>query len=105
MTLNEANARARLTTTAADVYQCPAAAKAIALSVVAANVSELEATVTVQWYDSSSGATTYLLYQAPIPKRNSVDLPKFVLEAGDKLQALCGTAGAIDITASILEVS
>ena len=102
------NARAVLGTTAADVYECPASTKAIVLLAQVSNTTASSATATVQWTDSSNSAVvTRLITATPVPANQSMSAisGKLVLEAGDKIQALGGTALAIELTLSILELS
>lgn len=102
------NARAVLGTSAGDVYECPASTKAIVLLVQVANTTSSSATATVQWTDSSnSAAVTRLLTGTPVPANQSMSAlsGKLVLEAGDKIQALGGTADALELSVSILELS
>ena len=103
------NARAVLSTTAADVYTCPANTTAIVLQAQIANTTSAAAAATVQWTDSSnSAAVTRLMTGTPIPANqgmSAIGSSKLVLEAGDKIQAYGGTASAIELTLSILEIS
>ena len=102
------NARAVLGTSAVDVYECPASTKAIVLLAQVANTTSSSAAATVQWTDSSnSAAVTRLLAVTPIPANQGRGAlsGKLVLEAGDKIQALGGTASAIEISVSVLELS
>lgn len=102
------NARAVLGTSAVDVYECPASTKAIVLLAQVSNTTSSAATATVQWTDSSnSAAVTRLLTATPVPANQSMSAlsGKLVLEAGDKIQALGGTADAIELSVSVLELS
>ena len=102
------NARAVLGTTAADVYECPASTKAIVLLAQVSNTTASSATATVQWTDSSnSAAVTRLIKDVPILSADSLGCMdgKLVLEPGDKIQAYGGTASAIEISVSVLELS
>ena len=102
------NARAVLGTSAVDVYECPANTKAIVLLAQVSNTTSASATATVQWTDSSnSAAVTRLLTGTPVPANQSMSAVsgKLVLEAGDKIQALGGTASAIELSVSVLELS
>ena len=102
------NARAVLGTSAVDVYECPANTKAIVLLAQVSNTTAASATATVQWTDSSnSAAVTRLLTGTAVPANQSMSAlsGKLVMEAGDKIQALGGTASAIEISVSVLELS
>lgn len=102
------NARAVLGTSAVDVYECPANTKAIVLLAQVSNTTAIAATATVQWTDSSNSvAVTRLLTGTPVPANQSMSAMsgKLVLEAGDKIQALGGTASAIELSVSVLELS
>ena len=102
------NARAVLGTSAVDVYECPANTKAIVLLAQVSNTTASSATATVQWTDSSnSAAVTRLLTGTTVPANQSMSAlsGKLVLEPGDKIQALGGTASAIELSVSVLELS
>ena len=102
------NARAVLGTSAADVYECPASTKAIVLLAQVSNTTTANVAATVQWTDSSnSAAVTRLLTGTLVPANQSMSAlsGKLVLEPGDKIQALGGTASAIEISVSALELS
>ena len=102
------NARAVLSTAAADVYTCPASTTAIVLLAQVANVTSSSVTATVQWTDASnSNAVTRLIYGVPILSSDSLGCldGKLVLEAGDKIQGLAGVASVIELSVSVLEVS
>ena len=102
------NARAVLSTTAADVYTCPADTTAIVLLAQVANVTSSNVTATVQWTDASnSNAMTRLMTGPPLPANQGMSAlsGKLVLEAGDKIQAYGGTVGAIELSVSVLEIS
>ena len=102
------NARAVLSTTAADVYTCPASTTAIVLLAQIANTTSATAAATVQWTDgSNSAAVTRLMTGTPVPANQGMSAlsGKLVLEAGDKIQAYGGTASAIELSVSVLEIS
>lgn len=102
------NSRAVLGTSAVDVYECPANTKAIVLLAQVSNTTASSATATVQWTDSSnSAAVTELICGVPVLAADAIGCidGKLVLEGGDKIQAFSGTASALKITLSILELS
>lgn len=100
------NARAALTTSAADVYTAPSGGARVTL-IQAANVDGTNsATVTVQWTDASNTDTvTRLAYQVEVAGGESIPLPGggLILENGDKLQALASAASDIELTVSVVE--
>lgn len=102
------NARAVLSASAADIYTCPASTTAIVLLAQVSNVTANSVTATVQWVDASaSNAVTRLIYAVLILQADSLGCldGKLILEAGDKIQALCNTASAIELTISVLELT
>lgn len=102
------NARAVLGISAADVYVCPAGTTAIVLLAQVSNTTALPATATVQWTDASaSDAVTRLIKDVPILAADALGCldGKLVLEAGDKIQGYGGTASAIELSVSVLEIS
>ena len=91
-----------------DVYSCPAGTTAVVFLLQAANVNTQAETATVTWIDSSAGnAVTRLGNGVPIPVGEAQGMltGKLVLEAGDKIRALCSTASMIEISVSVLEMS
>lgn len=103
------NAELDLTTTATDVYTCPASTTAIVMSMQITNVdTTTDAVVTVQWLDSSNTnkvtrlAASYLL-EAKLAFSPVVQ-GKLVLEAGDKIQALADAINLAEMSVSILEL-
>jgi len=103
------NANLNLTTTAADIYTCPASTTAIVMAMQVANVdTTTDAVVTVQWLDSSnSDKVTRLAFDYLLEAKlafSPVVQGKLVLEAGDKIQALADAINLAEMTVSILEL-
>lgn len=100
------NARAALTTTAADVYTAPAGGAKITMIQVANVDSENDVDVTVQWTDASaSNAVTRLAFNALCAAKDSIAVQAggLVLESGDKIRALASAAGDAEITVCVIE--
>lgn len=95
------NARAALTTSAADIYTAPSGGAKITMIQIA-NVDGTNAVnVTVQWTDASAGGTvTRLAHLFPVDANDAISIPAggLLLEAGDKLQALASAASDAEIT-------
>lgn len=100
------NARAALTTSAADIYTAPAAGAKITMIQVA-NIDGVNAVdVTVQWTDASaSNAVTRLCFNATAAAKDSLSVPAggLLLEVGDKIQALASAVSDAEITVCALE--
>lgn len=94
-----------VTDPSATVVTAGGTATLIILSILASNKASTSANVDV-YLDKSTGDDVYLIRNAPVPAGSSLELVsgnKIILEAGDKLQARCGTATAVDLTVSYLE--
>jgi hypothetical protein len=100
-----------LTTTAAtDIYQAPnnaATDRAIVLSFLVANVGTATTTFTVQLTSSSNTAVSTLAKDLEIPIKTSIEVivNKQVLLAGEKLRVTAADANALNVTASVLELT
>jgi hypothetical protein len=102
------NDRAVVTTSAADVYTCPANRVAIVLNCQVANVSAGTEELDIWWTDASAGAAvTRLGKNIQIPNKASFSavVGKLVLESGDKIraQAIAGSS-PFEATVSVLEI-
>lgn len=90
----------------ADVYGPTAATKAVIQSVHVTNTTGTQATITVS--TGASGVDTdasRLLAETEVPPRGVLDLATFtVLESGDYITAWQGTAGALTLTISGVEL-
>lgn len=100
------NARAALTTSAADIYTAPAGGAKVTMIQVA-NIDGVNAVdVTVQWTDASAAnAVTRLVYNAEVAAQDAVSIPAggLILMSGDKIQALASAAGDAEITVCVVE--
>lgn len=99
------NARAVLTTTAADIYTAPAEGAKVTMIQVANVHATNDVDVTVQWTDSSaSNAVTRLCLNATVASKDSLSIPAggLILESGDKIQALASAATSAEITVCVL---
>jgi hypothetical protein len=98
-----------LGTSASDLYTVPAATTAAVVAIQASNVDgSNDATVTVQWTDSSdSDAVTEFAYQVTVAAGDAVSIMAGLqyLEDGDKVQALASATGDIKISGSVIEYS
>lgn len=89
------------------VYTAPAAKASyiIELDIACVGASGVQASVRI--YDSSAATNTFLVKAAPIPVGSSlqvVDTQKIVLEALDRIEVTCDTAGeVVDVLCSLIE--
>ena len=104
---NFKNAKQICTTSLTDLYTCPNNVASVVLLLQATNVTNRADSLTVNWIDSTNSAVTSLTFQLPVPANQSVGCltGKLVLEAGDKIQAQCGTHQALHLSFSALETS
>ena len=83
-------------------------AETTVIGMTIANTHTAQVTVDVQLVPAS-GDTVYIIKGAPIPVGSSLIVvggeQKVVLEAGDKLRALCSVGSVAHSTISILEIS
>lgn len=101
------NAQKTLTTEEATVYTAPAATDAILISGILSNTdtsNKREVNVTMKLVQGST--TTFLLTDVVIPYGGSLTLPKIVIKAGGKINALAANGNSeskIDVTLGLLE--
>jgi hypothetical protein len=71
-----------------------------------ANVTASAATVTVSWYSNADLAAYRLVYQQSIPGNLYAYFPLegFGVSAGDEIRVQAGTANAIDVVLTVIEV-
>jgi hypothetical protein len=94
-----------ITDPSATVVTAGGTATLIVLSILASNKTSTSASIDV-YLDKATGDDVYLIRNAPVPAGSSLELisgNKVIMEAGDKLQARCATATAVDVTVSYLE--
>jgi hypothetical protein len=102
------NAKIKIQDTMSDVYVCPSATVAIVIGCQVANVSATPEEVEVIWTDASDAdAVTRLVKDVIIPAQAALApiAGKLVLEAGDKIRALCEDNDDAEIVVSVLEIS
>jgi hypothetical protein len=102
------NAKLKVQTTDSDVYECPSATTAIVIGMQISNVAATSKETTVWWTDASaSNAVTRLVKDVIVPAKAALApvAGKLVLEAGDKVRALCTSNDDIEVTVSVLEIS
>lgn len=71
------------------------------------NITGTAATITVTWVDNDAGPTTYnLVFQQSVPGNLFLYLPLegFAVTSGDLIKAQAGTANAIDVVLTLVEV-
>lgn len=100
------NARAALTTSAADIYTAITGGARFTMIQVS-NVDGVNPVdVTVQWTDASAAnAVTRLCFNATVAAKDSLSIPAggLMLEVGDKIQALASAASDAEITLCLYE--
>ena len=92
----------------ATLYTAPSGATSIVLGVAIANKTANEVTAKIKFTDTSASTTTELLSDVGIPGNTTLEVlagQKYILEAGDTLEARAGTASALDITLGVLELT
>lgn len=102
------SARITVGTSYTNVYTCPSDRTSVILSIQATNIDtvENEVKVSVQWKDASGNTTTRLAHEVVVRKSKGFTplvVGKYVLEAGDSIEAMCGKAGAIQLSVSLNE--
>lgn len=108
MAENFTNAKAVLADVATTIYTCPAATKAIVIGCQVTNVTVSTQALDFYWTDSSDTNTaTYLANAIGVPTQSSYEPigGKLVLEAGDTLVGISGTASGLEATVSVLELT
>ena len=109
-TFNRASA-ALTTTSITDVYQAPniaASDRAIVLSCLVANVDGVAACdVTFAITDSANTHLSFIAKTIPVPADSALEMipNKLILKRGEKLRATAGTAGDLEVTISVLEIT
>jgi hypothetical protein len=94
-----------ITDPSATVVTTGGTATLIVLSMLASNKTGTSADVDI-YIDKSTGDDVYLIRNAPVPAGSTLEIingNKVILKSGDKIQARCGTASAVDLTISYLE--
>ena len=102
------NAKTDLTTTSAtDVYTCPAKSVAIIDSIFVSEDSGNAATITLTITDAASSPATFSLYKTKSVSANGtaelITHSGIYLTAGEKISATAATANRLHIVASIRE--
>jgi hypothetical protein len=93
--------------TATNILTVTGANTLIVIGMITSNKTNTSALVDL-YLLSSSGDSTYLLRNAPVPAGSSLEYinsSKLVMTTGDVLRARSNTASALDITVSYLEQS
>ena len=100
-------AGARLTTSYATVYTCPAGSTATVTLCQLANVTTASAYASIQWLDASAANAAIRLVNSvtigPNTAITAVEKGAFTLNSGDALQALASALNAIELTLCVLE--
>lgn len=93
------------TTNNTAVYTAPTNNYDQVIGVHVANITALDATVSVRWFDSSANASYCIIFQHTVPANGAVWFPVFgfALDASDEIRAQAGTANALDVIVSIAE--
>ena len=102
------NVRAILGDTATDVYTVPTSTTAIVIGCQVANVGTNTNELEFWWTDASAAdAVTMLGDKIVVPVAAAYEPVggKLVLEVGDKLRGLSGTASELEATVSVLELT
>lgn len=95
------------TDSATNILTATGANTLIIIGMVTANKTNTSTTVDL-YLKNSSGDSTYLLKNAPVPAGSSLEYisaSKLVLNAGDIIRARANYASALDLTVSYLEQS
>lgn len=71
-----------------------------------ANITAIDATASVRWFDSSANVSFCILFQHTVPANGAIWLPleAFAPDTGDELRVQAGTANALDVITSIAEL-
>lgn len=97
-----------IATSLTDVITAAGSAETTVIGMTIANTHTAQVTVDIQLVPAS-GDTVYIIKDAPIPVGSSLIVvggeQKVVLEAGDKLKALCSVGSVAHSTISILEIT
>jgi len=95
-------------TSQTDVYAVPSGTTSIVIGLTLTNSSGADVTATVELYDSSKGNSITFLNAVTIPTNTALEVMrgnKVNLESDDKLQVTSGTGSALNVFASILEIT
>lgn len=70
------------------------------------NITGSDATATVGWFNDDANESYRLLFQHVVPANSQVWLPleAFALDEDDEIRVQAGTANALDVILSIVEV-
>jgi hypothetical protein len=102
------NAFLAATASFSTIYTAPAATTSQVYKLSAANIDGVATvTVSVRVRDSSGAVSYYLIKDAEIPIKSSLEIVQkpICLETGDYIEALAGATSDVEIIASILEMS
>ena len=92
-----------------NLYTAGSGVTTVILGLALCNKAASAVNVTVRWMDDDVSDTTYqILEQVSIPARTTLEVlagQKYILETGDVLRVLAGTASAIDATLGIMEIT
>ena len=71
-----------------------------------ANITALDATISVRWFDSSANASYCIIFQHTVPANGAVWFPleAFAVDPSDEIRAQAGTANALDVILSLASV-
>lgn len=98
-----------LTTTAQDIYTCPASTAAMVVFCQVANIDgSANVDIDITWTDASNAdAEAYVVSTISIPADAAINPigGRMVLEAGDKIRAKASAAGDAVMTLSVMEIS
>jgi hypothetical protein len=94
------------TTNNTAVFTAPANNYDQVIGVRVANITALDATVSVRWFDNSANASFCLIFQHTVPANGAVWFPleAFALDESDEIRAQAGTANALDVIVAIAEL-
>jgi hypothetical protein len=93
------------TTNNTAVFTAPANNYDQVIGVRVANITALDATLSLRWFDSSANASFCLIFQHAVPANGAVWFPLhgFALDESDEIRAQAGTSNALDVIVSIAE--
>jgi hypothetical protein len=93
------------TTNNTAVYTAPSVGYVQVIGVRISNITALDATASVRWFDSSANVSFCLTFQHTVPANGAVWLPleAFAPDASDEIRVQAGTANALDVIVSITE--
>lgn len=93
------------TTNNTAVFTAPAISYDQVIGVRAANITAIDATLSLRWFDKSANASFYLIFQHVVPANGAVWFPLegFSLDTEDEVRAQAGTSNALDVIVSLAE--